>query len=264
MAFESNPAWQFAVRKVTANRELLMAVAGVFFVLPSFAMSLLTPDFMPAPGGDASARFQQVMAFYSGVMPYAIALGAVQMLGAMAVLALMTDRARPTVGEALREGLRGVLPCLGAQLLLAFALGLGLTLVLLIGAVSGIPAVASVLIVAGIALAAWVWTRFSLALPVIAVERVRNPVTALARSWRVTRGSAGRLFAFYLLLLLAFVIVMSLIMLLIGVVLALAVSEETGKVVADLIGAMLTAVVALYFLGAVAGAHHQLAGDTPH
>ena len=260
MAFESNAAWQFAVRKVAANRDLLMAVAGVFFVLPSFALSLVTPDFVPTADADPSARFQQVMQFYSGIMPYAIVLGAVQLLGAMAVLALMTDRGRPTVADALRQGLRGVLPCLAAQLILAALLGVGLMLMLVIGAATGIAAVATVMFIAGFALAAWAWTRLSLVLPVIAVERIANPFTALARSWNLTRGNAGKLFVFYLLLVLAFVIVLSLIMLVIGVVLALAMSEETGKVVGDLIAAMLTGVVALYFLGALAGAHRQLSG----
>jgi hypothetical protein len=260
MKFESNAAWQFAVRKVAANRDLLVAVAGVFFVLPSFGLSLLTPEFTPSADADPQARFQQVMEFYSGLMPYAILLGAVQLLGAMAVLALLTDRGRPTVGEALRLGVRGVLPCLGAQLIVAAGLGIGLTLLLLIGAATGIPAVATTLFILGFALAAWAWTRFSLTLPVIAVDRLNNPIAALARSWRLTRGNAGRLFVFYLLLLLVFVIVLSLIMLLIGVVLALAVSEETGKVAADLIAAVLTGVVALYFLGALAGAHRQLSG----
>jgi hypothetical protein len=43
------------------------------------------------------------------------------MWGTLGILTLFTDAARPTVGEALKAGARGILPLLGAEFLFALA-----------------------------------------------------------------------------------------------------------------------------------------------
>ena len=45
MKFDSNRAWREASAAASANREVLVAVAGVFFLLPGLASVLFLSDF---------------------------------------------------------------------------------------------------------------------------------------------------------------------------------------------------------------------------
>lgn len=53
MRFDSNQAWQQATALVSANRDVLWALAGVFLVLPSFAVGVLAPRQNRQPGQTA-------------------------------------------------------------------------------------------------------------------------------------------------------------------------------------------------------------------
>ena len=44
MRFDSNRAWQEAVASASANRVVLLPVAGVFFLLPGLASALFLSD----------------------------------------------------------------------------------------------------------------------------------------------------------------------------------------------------------------------------
>ena len=44
MKFDSNQAWKQAASQVSANRDVLIALAGVFLLLPVLAFSLFTKD----------------------------------------------------------------------------------------------------------------------------------------------------------------------------------------------------------------------------
>lgn len=262
MRFDSNQAWKEATAAVSANRELLLALAGVFFLLPSLVVNLAVPQFKPEPGGTAREMMTQLSGFYSDALPYLLAVGAVQLVGTLAILTLFTDRARPTVGEAIRRGAIGALPCLGAQLLMGVAAGIAVLVLAAIGGLSGSAAVAVVLVLAGMVLFVWLWARFSLVPPVVAVERIYNPIAALARSWRLTKGNAGRLLLFFFLLAVAFVIVTAIVMGLVGIVLAIAFPGEIARVIVAVLSSALTALFVLYFIAALASAHRQLAGPS--
>ena len=129
----------------------------------------------------------------------------------LALLALLRDHSRPTVGEALRRGLVGLLP--GDRRLHAAgrsALGSSLAVVLVADRRAGRRPVAG-----GADRRAhrrgrsliYVLVKLSLSLPVIAIDKVHNPFTALARSWRLTKGNSFRLFLFYLLLFIVYLVI---------------------------------------------------------
>jgi hypothetical protein len=84
-----------------------------------------------------------------------------------------------------------VFPYIGAQLLLAMAvvvLGGGLVGVL---GLANQPALAALgMVIVGV-LALGAYVRTSLVAPVVAVERVHNPIKALQRSWAITRAISG-------------------------------------------------------------------------
>ena len=258
MRFDSNLAWKDSVQAVSANRDVLLALAGVFFMLPSLAFALLFPQPDPQPGLTPEQTLAVMGDFYRGAMPYMLVMSLVQAIGTLSVLTLFTDRARPTVGEAIRLGIGGVFSYLGAYLLIG--MGLGLTGGLLIGgmAAAGVPALAVALLVAMV----YIGIRMSLIAPVVAVDRVRNPIAALRRSWDLTRGNAGRILLFFVLLGLAFIVVLLVIMGLIGVMLALVAGGEGAKIGAAVISSLLTGVMTLYFIAVIASIHRQLSGPS--
>ncbi len=260
MKFDSNLAWQQAAAAIRSNREVLFALAGVFYLLPILAFSLLFPQPEPPAGADQQAMMAFATKYYAETMPFAIPMGLVQAAGTLGLLTLLTDRSRPTVGQAIRLGFVALLPYIGSQILFGFgAGGLGLMVLTMLG-LSGSTALVSAGLAAMIVAGVYAAVRISLAAPVVAVEQVRNPVKALRRSWELTRGNGGRVLVFYALILLVFFIVLTLVMALLGIVLALVMPERPAMIVAAIISATLQAIMGLTFVAALAATHAQLAG----
>ena len=262
MTFDSNRAWKEASSAIAANREVLLALAGVFFVLPTIAFSL----FFPQPESAAGAAPEQALAtmreYYLTAAPYFIPVGLIQMGGTLAMLTLFTDRSRPTVSEAIRQGFLAVIPYFLAQLVLG--IGIGVVAVVLL-TLAGLTGATAAMVLAGIVLGVglvYVGVKTSLVAPVVAVEHQRNPVAALRRSWALTKGNSARLALFYMLIVIVFVVIVSIAMAIVGVVLALLIGGDTARLIAAVISAVLGGVFTLYFVAILASVHRQLAGPS--
>ncbi len=262
MKFDSNLAWKEASAKVRSNREVLIALVGAFFVLPSFALALLVPQVEPQPGATPRDIYLQMTTLYADNIVWLMLMTAIQLIGTLAMLTLFTDRTRPTVATAIRLGAIGAIPCLAAQLLVGMASGVAIVIPAAIGAVTGSGAITALLLIVTLGVVVWGWIRSSLVAPVIAVERVYNPVKALIRSWGLTKGNAGRLLLFYFLLGLAFAIVGIVVLGLIGLVLAVLLPAEPAKVGGALMQSLFTGLFVLYFIAVLAAVHRQLAGPS--
>ncbi|RDE05750.1 hypothetical protein DVW87_11145 [Sphingomonas aracearum] len=159
------------------DRDLLLAVAGVFLFLPLFALNLLVPP-MPAlvvSEGMTNAE-QRLLAetIAQWVLAYGHWYGLAGLFtqfGQLAVLSLYLDRERPATGAALARSIRRLLVFLLASMIVGVPLTLGMWLVVLL-----IPA----LFLSG---------RLMLTGPVIVAERPIGPLQAIARGWRLTRGN---------------------------------------------------------------------------
>jgi hypothetical protein len=107
MRFDGNLAWQQAVRLCSANKELLLVLAGVFFFLPgvtsAFFLSGLQEQMMrdvaAANQQDPRAVLQALGGIYTQIAPYIALLLLVQTVGMMAMMALLTDRRGPPWGR---------------------------------------------------------------------------------------------------------------------------------------------------------------------
>lgn len=262
MKFDSNRAWQEATAAVAANRDVLLALAGAFFLLPSLAISLLFPQPEPAAGQTEQQIFAMAQGYMIQVMPFMLAAAVVQATGTLAMLTLFTDRTRPTVGQAIRQGAAGLATYLVAQVLVGVALALIGGLVISVAAAIGAPVIAALGVAGVVVLAVYAFVKASLAAPIVAVERVRNPIAALQRSWRLTKGNSVRLGLFYLLVAVAFMVVMMLVMAVIGVVLSLLAGAGAAKTVGAVLSAGFGSVMTLYFVAILAAAHRQLAGPS--
>jgi membrane-anchored glycerophosphoryl diester phosphodiesterase (GDPDase) len=116
-------------------------------------------------------------------------------------------------------------------------------------------------LIAVAAVGAYVWVRTSLSAPVIAVERVMNPLRALRRSWQLTRGQGMKLLVFYALILLVFAILLSILLALLGIVFALVMPARPAEIGVAIVSAGLQAIMALTFIASIAAAHGQMTGE---
>ena len=250
--FDSSRAWSDAAQAVSANRDVLLALAGVFLVLPSLAFAILVPQLAPPEGATPRAMLELMGAYYREHLPALLAIGLLSIVGTLAMIALFTDRSRPTVGEAIRAGALGTLTVIAAQILL----GMVATLVLIAGtalaALLGLGALNILLALVALVALVWIGTRISLLSPAVVIDGLRNPLAALKRSWDLTQGNAGRLLVFYLLLGVAFIIAILLIQMVIGMIVNLIVSGETATVLNALTSSVFQAIIIVYFAPVIA------------
>jgi hypothetical protein len=260
MKLETNQAWQQASEMVAANRQVLLAMAGVFFVLPSLAVAVFVQEPQMLPNMTPKAMMGLMGEYYLRLVPWIIPAFLASSLGTLALLSLITDPARPTVGEAIRSGVRGLLPYLGTQLLITLAF---LLIGLLVGGLGAATGSAGLAVLLGLILliaAIYVGTRLTLAAPVIVVDGQRNPVAALLRSWTLTQGNAGRILLFVVLLVVVFGIVMIVAMAVLGAVLALTLGGEPARIIAAVASSALGAAFTVFFTACIAAIHRQLTG----
>jgi hypothetical protein len=258
--FDSNRAWQEASSAVMANRDMLIALAGVFIALPAFALTVLVPPPEPAPGANMDAVLELLGAYFQEKWPAYVLVALFNTVGTMAMLALIGLARRPTVGEAIKQGLVTAPISIAVQLLQGFLLTGAVMLPSALLGLTGSPGLAVVGMLIGIGVAIYLAVRLSLANPVIAVEGIRNPIAALQRSFALTQANVGRLLVFFVLLVLAFAISLQLIQLVVGLLAQLVAGAEPAKLIAALTGAALSAVMTVYLLAAGAMSYRQLAG----
>jgi len=261
--FDMGDAWRDAMAMLSANREVMLIVVGVFSFLPSLAAVLLVPEMQPpAATGSAEQAERMLMDYYSANAPIFIVLTLLQTLGFIALLALLRDDRKPTVGEALKIGAVGLLPYIGTQILVALAalavLGVAVGIPIALGA----NAVGGILGVLALPVAAYVFTKLSLVTPVIAIEKVINPITVLNRSWRLTKGNSVRLFFFYLLLMIVFVVIALISSIVFGILNAMLGQGTASLIASGLYSGLLGAAAMLVFAAVLAAVHRQLSGQT--
>ena len=98
MKFDMGQAWNEAVALISANREVLAIVAGIFFFLPSVVMTMLMPDLAQGLDSSDPAALENLGRVMQGLVQqywwlFAITIAA-QLIGYIALLALLRDDAR--------------------------------------------------------------------------------------------------------------------------------------------------------------------------
>lgn len=261
MKFDLDTAWKDAMGLLSRNLGLLAVVAGVFFFLPNAGITLAIPEMQELGKAQASGSFEVMMAavenLYRSYWWVFLIMAVVQGIGVLAMLALVRRRANPTVGEALGGGAKLVASYIAAQLLQTGIIVMVAFLLIAVFAVTGLQALAALGAVMASVVALYLLVKFSLISPVIGIEGERNPVVALRRSWALTKGNSMRLFVFYILLILAFVIVSAVISLVLGLVFALA-GEQAALMGEAIISGIANAVGIVLMICVLAAIHTQL------
>lgn len=271
MKFDSNRAWLEAMAAVSANRQVLLPVAGVFFMLPTLLSTVfltgVQTQLLQALG--KPEMVQRIMADHTGLF-LGFGLGGllVQGAGYLAIMALLSERGRLTVGQAIVAALRA-LPTLVAAVLLT-VLGIvaaSLVLALLIGGlfalIVGTGAASAIVAVAMMVAMIYVSIKLSLVVPVVVNEGIANPLAALVRSWRLTRHNSLRLFGFFVLLMIAYIAIAFMVTIVLVAPLALLVGEGRALTLfTGVVSGVIAAVSGVILTAVLAYTHRQLAAPS--
>lgn len=156
------------------------------------------------------------------------------------------------VGGSIVTGFKGALTMLGAVLLFVVAYFVIALLLMAVAALFSLlgKAGSAIFGIAVISAALYVMCRLSILMPVVAVDGVRNPVTAIARTWRLTGGNALAIFLSLLAYIIAAVVIVG------GVFYAyfgtLTSMEQSAAMGAEpAVGAMIGMVLIFAFVGLV-------------
>lgn len=270
MEFEMNRTWSEAVRLVKANFQLLALLAGIFLLLPSLVMIVSMPEFaqlITDPAADPEVVNAQLEEVLSGFFVFILLTIAISMVGYGAMVALIGPE-RPTVGGAIAKAFKAM-PTLIASFLV-FVVGY-LLLALLLGVVGGLLAAALAFVIGEggatglmsivlLVVICYVLTRFSLLLPVVIIDRVANPFTAFVRSWRLTAPARWRIFGFFALLFVTYMIIALLVVLVMG---GLSAAAGSGAaLILGIVSGLLGVVVGMLFSAILVSMHGQLAGTS--
>ena len=257
---------------VRANREVLLVIGGVFFFLPKLITAFFFGDAQMAmmaqlaqTGGmvDPQRSAAAVDAFLSRMLPVLVAIMLVEGVGYLAVIALLTDARRPTVGQALAMGARRLPTLIGvaALLLLGYLLA-GMFAAPVVGMLIAARATAIAVIggIAFVVMAGLMMTRLSLVFPVIVMDAVQGPWRSLRRAWNLTRGQAGRLFVFYLLLFIAYVVLALAIGIAVVTLVNLTLGQGSGgRFAANIVQGALGTAFSVVCTAVLVAVHRQLA-----
>ncbi|ANU08754.1 glycerophosphoryl diester phosphodiesterase membrane domain-containing protein [Paraurantiacibacter namhicola] len=263
MKFDMGAAWRDATTMMAGNKEVLLVVAGIFFFLPALVVGLMVPSLTDILGSttDPEAMQEQLLALYAGYGWLFVLAGLAQVAGYIALLALLRDASRPTVGDAIKAGLVGMIPAFVGYILASVLIGLVLMLLVGAAALAGSTALTVIVSILALVIAIYMYVKFSLLTPVIALEGTYNPIKALARSWKLSKGNSLRLFLFYLLLFIVYFIVAMVVGLVVGL-LVFALGDTLGLTINAILSGLIGAGFAIIFVSVLAAIHRQLAGPS--
>lgn len=274
MTFDMNRTWSATLALLAANGQLLAIIAGVFLLLPGTLFYVALPDVMTTLATQTNPDPEQVLAMLRAAMVPMIVMGLVmfvsQMIGYLAMIALMGDD-RPTVGEALRRALAYLPSTIGVTLLLlvgyvlvAFACGLVLALLIAAGAAVGSEILAGVLgffgVIGMLAVIFYFATRFILTMPIIALDGITSPLAVCKRSWELTKSNGLKIFFFYVLIFAAYFVFAMIFSAVFGVIAGLLGNGTGAALVLGLSNGLVGAAVAMLFSAIMVAMHRQLSG----
>lgn len=240
------------------------AVLAVLF--GTIGLTMLTPLLAGAATAEPANPGALMASMGGGIILLYLVIYALNFWQQGAMCRLTSDRHDGSLGDAVSAGLHSILPLFGAAIIAFVVLFVGGLAVGLVAGIAGSesPALAFILGLAALVGAIFVALRFSMLLPAIAIEGIRNPLTAMGRSWAMTRGHVLKLFLVFLIVFgVMAVIGFTLVTLTIGGAAAGAGVPDTGAIIAfGLAMVALGLSVGIYLMSVVGAIHRQLGGES--
>ncbi len=262
MKLDMGSAWNEATSMISANRELVAIIAGIFVFLPAIVLAVVAPGMAAGPTAmNPDDPMSTMMAFYAENGVWFFLVGIINAIGSLSLFALFADN-RPTVGDAISTGVKTLIPYLAAQILLVVVLAIVLGVPVGLAATAGGPAVGVLLgIIAAIALV-YVMIKFSLLAPAMVIDGILNPVNALKASWNATKGNSLRLLLFYFLLGLAIIVVAAVFGLVTGLFVAMLGTGSVAAMIGGALNGLIGAVWAIVIVAVLSATYRQLTGPS--
>ncbi|CAA9524125.1 MAG: hypothetical protein AVDCRST_MAG23-291 [uncultured Sphingosinicella sp.] len=237
MKFSYSAVWNDAAAMLKRNGSLLLAIAGVFFLLPS----LLLGYFAPAPTGSGQDALNAMMGHYRENLPWIVLAQLVNLLGGIAVYKLLFDQREGTVGTAIG----GALPILPMYFIMtvisSMAIGMGLVFLLLPGIY-----LLGRLVIAGAAMVA---------------EGHRSPIAPIRSSWNHTRRRGWAVAGLVIIVAIAGLILSFVITAILGsVFLLIGGREGVGPLLVLILNSALTAALQTVLIVLFAAIYRALSG----
>lgn len=243
MKLSYSRAWDDVTALFRAHADLLIAIAGVFLLLPAVAAGFLIPEPVFTTT-DIPGRTRELLEHVRAHAPMTFLLSIPTALGQIAILTLLLDPSRPTVAQALK---------LGATLLISFILLNNILINLSVAA--GLV----LLLLPGL----YLLGRLAPASAAMVAERQFNPLVAYARGWQVSRGNGWRIFGLIAIVMIVAWVLDLAITSVIGAIAALAFSDEVARVINILVGGVSAALVGIVVLLLTAAIYRALAERAP-
>ena len=266
MRFSGSRALSEAFQIMLARIGPLIAVSIIgylaIFALSGGLMASMLPGILSgAQPGSPDAMLAQ----YGGtIFLLYLVIYAVSFAQQAAMCRLCSDRHATSIGGAISAGVKCVPTLFGVAILLLIAL-FALMLVASLGMAGvvagtespGLTFVLGLLMLIGFI---YVFARLSMILPVVAIDDVRNPITAIGNAWRMTGGNVMRLVLVFLLIS----VVMGVLFMVLSALTLGSFNPGAAPSIGNMIGfgalmLVFGLTVGLYFLALVAAIHRQLA-----
>lgn len=233
--------WDNALHILAAKREFLVAIAGVFVLLPTLAMGLFIPP--PDIGDNESVNrlLEIISAYYASNGIWFALASLITGYGSLAMLSLILG------GSG--GGDRSISQILGA----AFRLYPANVIASFISGLA-IFAGASLFILPGL----YFYIKFCLTASVIADTDEKSPLTALRRSWALTNGNSIRIFFFLAIILLVAGIIYMITSGILGAIAALTLPENAAFVAKVVVDSVLSMALSIVMAVVMASLYRQL------
>lgn len=257
MKLNTGKAWEEASRMIGANRELVLVVAGIFLFVPMFVLFQVLFAFDWNLGDNPTEEMiaEQIGAFFQQNW-WALLLAMLgQLCGTIALLGLLGDPGKPTVSEVLRSIPKLILPAFGAQILVTLVTqGPSLLTELLPPVAAGLASIVLLPITIYLAI------KLTLTYAAIVIDGIRNPVSAMRQSWRLTKGNSLRIFGFVFAIAIVAIVLGIVVFIVLGLALAMA-GARIQMIGLAIIMAMIVAAYGAVSVAVTAAIHRQLSSD---
>lgn len=230
MKLSYSAVWNDTTGLLRAHGALVTALAGVFLFLPTLLLAQILPD-QPTPARTVAEAVAAGHEFVLANWPWLLLQSLLNMVGTIAILTLVFARSGTSVGQAIVAGFTLLPFFFLASVLANLAIGIGLLL----------------LIVPGLYLIG----RLTPVGPVVVAEQERNPLSALRRSFQVTRGNGWRVLGLVLIVALAAAIAAMVANMLLGILFVLVAGQDLGGLLSAIVqaatGAAVTTLLVLLY-----------------
>ncbi len=223
-----NATWNDAMALMRANTEIVLILGGLFIFVPTLLFALIAGD-PPIVSSMSLDQLNEALLEWSndyGLL--GVITTVVSMLGTLAIMFVVLNPAKPTVGNALAMAGSVLIFYVIAQILSGFAIALGFLL----------------LIVPGI----YIMVKLLLVPAVVAAENVRGPIAMLQRSWALTKGNSLRLFGLALLITIAAFVAITIISIVFSILFGILLPDGAATLAVKFVDSLLQTGMTLLFI----------------